>query len=309
MDERFAQATGTQAYTGSELLLKGALEGGVALVTGYPGSPLADFFDIPPPRRQLLEESGIVFQMANNEARAAARLNGSQMADLKAMAVMKSVGAHVAADGLALGNLGKYGHRGGAIVVIGDDPWNESTQVPADSRFIAQHLQLPVMEPSTFQELKDWVKTAFDLSAASNLFIGYLVTTNQADGGGTVRVFPNQPPQINRRHPTTLDSSAFSLEESVLLPPRTSQQEAALDARFARLLEAAGARGINQMLWQEAPAKVGFVASGMAYCYLVQALDQLDLLGRFPILKLGLSYPLDADLVRRFAEGLTDVVG
>jgi indolepyruvate ferredoxin oxidoreductase len=108
------QEEGVQVYTGTELLLKGALEAGVSLLTGYPGSPVADFFEMPRSRRTLLEELGVVFQIANNEALAAARIHGSQMGDLKALAVMKSLGFHVASDGLALGNLAKAGTRGGS---------------------------------------------------------------------------------------------------------------------------------------------------------------------------------------------------
>src|SRR3989338_3111928 len=188
MDVRFLQERGTQAYTGTELILKGALEGGVSLLTGYPGSPLADFFNSARLVKELLKEKGIVFQVANNEALGAARVNGSQMEDIKAIVAMKSVGAHVASDGLALGNLSKTPHKGGALVVIGDDPWSEGTQVPGDSRFLAKHLHMPVMDPATFQELKDWVPIGLDLSAKSNLYITYLVTTNLADGGGSVTV-------------------------------------------------------------------------------------------------------------------------
>jgi indolepyruvate ferredoxin oxidoreductase len=308
MDERFLQESGTQAYTGSELLLKGAIEGGVALVTGYPGSPLADFFEVPPKRQQLLNDYGIVFQMANNEALAAARLNGSQMADLKAMAVIKSVGAHVAADGLSLGNLSKHGRRGGAIVVIGDDPWNESTQVPADSRYIAQHMHIPVIEPSTFQEIKDWVRYGFDLSARSNLLVAYLVTTNQADGGGTVTVHPNMQPSIHRKKPVELDPSTFALDESLMLPPRTSAQEATLPRRHDDLLQQARLLGVNRCIAGTEGANIGFVSAGMSYCYLAQALDELGLTGKFPILKLGVSYPIDAALAIEFAQGLTEII-
>lgn len=84
VDERFRQEAGVQVYRGTKLLLKGALEAGVSLLTGYPGSPVADFFDVPKSRRVLLEELGIVFQMANNEALAAACIHGSQVGDLKA---------------------------------------------------------------------------------------------------------------------------------------------------------------------------------------------------------------------------------
>ena len=40
MDGRFIQDSGTNVYTGCELLVKGALESGVSLLTGYPGSPI-----------------------------------------------------------------------------------------------------------------------------------------------------------------------------------------------------------------------------------------------------------------------------
>ncbi len=71
--------------------------------------------------------------IANNEALSAAMVNGSQMSGLRAITVMKSVGLHVASDALALGNLAGAHPDGGAVVVCGDDPWSDSTQVPADS--------------------------------------------------------------------------------------------------------------------------------------------------------------------------------
>ena len=41
-------------------------------------------------------------------------------------------------------------------------------------------------EPGTLQELKDWIGLGFKLSQAAELYIGYIVTTAQADGGGSV---------------------------------------------------------------------------------------------------------------------------
>ena len=47
-DPRFVASSGREVFTGNELLIKGALEveGGVHLLTGYPGSPVAGFFDL-----------------------------------------------------------------------------------------------------------------------------------------------------------------------------------------------------------------------------------------------------------------------
>ena len=309
MHERLTQESGTNVYTGTELLLKGALEAGVNLLTGYPGSPVADFFDLRETHQRLLEKYGIIFQIANNEALAAARLNGSQMGGLKAMAVMKSLGFHVASDGLALGNLAKAKSRGGAVVVIGDDPWTDSTQVPADSRFLAQHLQVPILEPSTSQELKDWIKFAFELSEKSDLYLGYIVTTNQVEGGGTVTVSPNQRPAINANRPFAIDTSSIPQEETVLLPPRTGQREETLDFRMNTLLAVGRTYSLNQILYTPRDtAPLGFITAGLAYCYLEQALRELGIGEILPILKLGMTYPIDDRILREFLLQVDEIV-
>ena len=188
VDKRFVQDRGSNIFDGCELLIKGALEteGGVQLLTGYPGSPIARYFDCIAEIKELLRERGIFGNMANNEAISAAMVNGSQMAPIRAITAMKSVGVHVASDGLALGNLAGTHPEGGVIVIYGDDPWNESTQVPADSRFISRHLRIPVMEPATPQEVKDWIDLGFKLSNRGSLYIGYVITTLLADGGPSI---------------------------------------------------------------------------------------------------------------------------
>lgn len=313
VDPRFIQTSGWEVFTGNELLVKGCLEteGGTHLWTGYPGSPVAGFFDTAQEIRELLKEKGIRATMANNEALGAAMVNGSQMLALRAIAVQKSVGVHVAADALALGNLVGAHPEGGAVIVLGDDPWSDSTQVPADSRFIAKHLMMPIMEPSDAQELKDWVNLAFTLSRESELYIGYLISTNQGDGGGSVEVRANHFPEINTRKRTTLDTSAIDFERNVLLPPRTWRKEQNLPERFARLWAGARRHGAQRILPAKNPgsaaARIGFVTSAAAYCYLQHALAEMGLYEHFPILKLGITYPLDPQLVVEFASGKTEL--
>src|SRR6185436_3435706 len=116
IDPRFLAESGREVFTGNEILVKGALEteGGVHLMTGYPGSPVATFFDVLSDCSDLLKGHGIEGRLANNEALSVAAVNGSQMAPLRAMAVFKSVGLHVASDALALGNLAGPHPEGGA---------------------------------------------------------------------------------------------------------------------------------------------------------------------------------------------------
>src|ERR1700722_17961292 len=148
-DPRFLSSSGPEVFTGNEILVKGALEteGGVHLLTGYPGSPVAGLFDVLGDIKDLLTKNGVRAFQANNEALGVAAVNGSQMAPCRAIATMKSVGVHVASDALALANFAGANPQGGAVIIMGDDPWCDSTQVPADSRFICEHLRMPVVEP------------------------------------------------------------------------------------------------------------------------------------------------------------------
>lgn len=302
VDPRFLKEEGWEVYTGNELLVKGLLEteGGTHLWTGYPGSPIAGFFDCIESIQEIPKKHGIRAFISNNEALACAALNGSQMAGLRGIAVMKSVGVHVAADALALGNLAGAHPEGGAMVVLGDDPWNDSTQVPTDSRYLCKHLHMPILEPSTAQEIKDWVELGFKLSAESELYIGYLVTTNQADGGGSVLTRRNHFPHVNTHHRMELDTSKINFEKNVLLPPRTSQREYAFTERYQRLWKSARNYGVNRMRNVTKKAPIGFVTSALAYSYLCHALNQMGALDQFPILKLGVTYPIDPELLDSF---------
>ncbi len=316
IDQRFLKESGPEIFTGNELLVKGALEtpGGVHLFTGYPGSPIAPFFDTLENIGPLLKEKGMVAKLANNEALSAAMVNGSQMAECRAMVAMKNVGLHVASDALALGVLAGTKGDGGAIVVCGDDPWSDSTQVPADSRFLAEHMRMPMLEPSGPQEVKDWIAHAFELCKAGQIYIGYMMTVNNADGGGSVEVKKNYYPELNTHQKRLLSYEKDikdNLDQFVLLPPRTWKRELTLEHRFEMVNQKARQLGLNKIIGKPADGQkspVGFVACGTSYSYLVHALCEMGLDQKIPILKIGLSYPLDKQIVSEFAECCEDMI-
>src|SRR5688500_19501219 len=105
IDPRFLAESGREVFIGNELLVKGALEtdGGVHLLTGYPGSPVAGFFDVCGDIAELLKAKGIRAFQSNNEALGVAAVNGAQMAPCRAIVTMKSVGVHVASDAPPVG--------------------------------------------------------------------------------------------------------------------------------------------------------------------------------------------------------------
>ena len=314
IDERFIKTQGTEIYTGVELIIKGLLEtdGGSHLWTGYPGSPVAGFFDLIKKLSPLLEEKGIRGAQANNEALGAAMLNGSQMSGLRGIVSMKSVGVHVASDALSLGNMIGSHPEGGALVLVGDDPWNESTQVPADSRFICKHMHMPILEPSSPQELKDWINLAFQLSSQSSFYISYLVTTYQADGAGTVTTYPNQYPSTNMHERITLKTSKVDQKSKIGLPPYTGLMETRFAKRREKLWEVTRSMELDTILYtrkaKQEKAPLGFVTSGYAHIYLEQALYELGLSGAYPILKLGITYPIDPQIVLHFTQTVENIV-
>lgn len=312
IDPRFLTEQGPQVFNGNELLVKGCLEvpGGVHLYSGYPGSPVATFFDTLGSVGPLLKKHGVRAFQANNEALSAAALNGSQMTGLRGIIAFKSVGLHVASDALALGNLAGPHPQGGAVVICGDDPWCDSTQVPADSRFLCEHLRMPVVEPGSIQEMKDWISLSYELSRNAGLYIGYIVTTTLADGGGTVRCKPNCFPEINTQNRLEMDTRTIDLDK-VLLPPRTWMRELEMPGRLQKACEQARLLGLNQIIPAAGNTEIGssisvhpigFITTGMGRIYLEQVLAEAGLAGRFPILNYGMPYPADVQLLRDFAQ-------
>lgn len=306
------EGSGRAVLDGNELIVKGALEAGVSLITGYPGSPVAEVFTICEAHASYLRELGVEAQLANNEAQSAAILNGArQVPGARAMTVFKSVGAYVALDGLAIANAALPGAGAAGVVVVGDDPALSSTQVGADSRLTLAAARIPMLEPSDAQETKDLVRLAFDLSAESELVVAVMVTTVQADGAGVVQMEPNRSPAVGPHRRATIDTTAIRGARAVSLPPHASNLEADLVDRRLPLLHAAVRRAAIDRLEPSRttiPNRLGIVVSGASYPLLRAALAELGLDGELPILRLGLTFPVDPEAVRRLADRVGEVV-
>ena len=301
-DDIFTRESGIAVMDGNELIIKGALEAGAALITGYPGSPVANVFDVIEAHQALFREKGIKGVIANNENQSAALLHGAMsVPGVYAMTVFKSVGAYVALDGLAITNYTIPEAGSAALCVAGDDPALSSTQVGADSRFTFHSAKIPVIEPSTNQEIKDWIADAFGIAERSQLLVGYIITTNQADGGGTVRLNGNRYPAVNMMNRVTIDTSEIRLRERVSVPPNSAWLERdIIQRRMPLFLSLVRESSFNRTETGE-DRRYGFITSGNVYNYLRHAFHEMGVDRRFPILKLGCSYPVDAEAIILFA--------
>src|SRR5881409_2585966 len=307
-DQRFVQGSGTNVFNGNELIVKGSLENAVGLMAGYPGSPVAEVYTIIEENGDILRDNGLWGEMTNDESQGAAALNGALEVGVNGVAVMKIVGLNVAADPINIINYadkyGLTGKRGGSVVVCGDDPHASSTQVAGDSRQLMVHLKMPIIEPSNPQEIKDFIGEALRLSIESNLVVGYLITTYLAEGGGSVDLYENKPPEISFKNPVTIDTSKVDIKRMVSIPPNTwDLEEGIIHDRYPRVYNYVREHKLNKVLYADGKKhRIGFVASGISYSYLEQALWELGLDQQFPILKPAVTYPLEpttvADLAR-----------
>jgi len=316
IDPRLHQAQDSALFTGSELIVKGALEtpGGVQLFTGCPAGTVAGVFDVLRGMTPLLESHGTVARVAANESLAVGMAAGLQLPRGRALLAFNTAGLQKAADALTTANVSavrgpssRGAPGGGAVVVVGEDAWSQSTQSAADARFLAEHIQLPLIEPADPSELKDWIAKAFQIGSAGQLFVGFLVDSLLSAGGGTVQCRQNQYPTLTNQKKANLRYHRDiepALDHAILLPPRTAQREEGMTRRLEAIKRTATSVGVNQIIHgphRGETVPLGFVAAGSAYASLAAALSEMGLFGRIPILKLGMTWPVDEQLVKEFA--------
>lgn len=289
---------------GNELIIQGALEAGFHLYTGYPGSPLADFFNILYERKKEFHEKGIRVVIANSEANAAAMVSGAKQANKNSIIAMKSMGLHVASDALSVGNFSNPG-TGGVVVVVGDDPWSISTSAPADSRYLFKHLHIPFLDPSTPQELKDWIKVALFISRQTSVYQGVLLTTFMAEGGGRVEI--SEEAKIDSEK-IELDPATFDLSKNVMVPPNSLKADVAMiNDRFPKVFDVLKELSLDKIFGNN-NSKIGLLSSGAVFEILKHVLEDNHALDRFSLYKVAAPYPLVSDLLVPYLKNLETLI-
>ena len=102
---------------GNEAIVRGALEAGVNVATGYPGTPSSEIIECSP---KVAGERNMYVEWSTNEKVAAEVAAAASFAGLRSMCVMKQNGVNVASDFLL--HLASSGTRGGMVLVTCDDP-------------------------------------------------------------------------------------------------------------------------------------------------------------------------------------------
>ncbi|MFX0054215.1 MAG: thiamine pyrophosphate-dependent enzyme [Promethearchaeota archaeon] len=178
--------TSARLMSGNEALARGALEAGVGFCTSYPGTPATQITEY---IMRKAESIGIHAEWSVNEKVALEAAAAASWAGIPALCSMKSLGLNVASDSLLTMNLSECGD-GGLVIIFGDDPEGHSTSTEQDSRFYAKAALLPLLEPSGYQEAKDVVPYAFDLSRKYKVPVIIRSTTRLGHSRGLVNPSP-----------------------------------------------------------------------------------------------------------------------
>ncbi len=264
---------------GNEAIVRGALEAGVDITAAYPGTPSSEIannlFFVHNKAPELL-----YFEFSTNEKVAMEVAAAAAASGKRSLTCMKHVGMNVAAD--ALNTLAYVGVKAGMVVVTADDPSMHSSQNEQDNRYYAKMDALPMFEPTSPQEAKDMTIAAFDLSERLEVPVIIRTTTRTSHIRGPV-VFGALPEKSNKAGHFDKDMKRWvpvpavaRIRHKILLEQLDKAQMEAESSPFNSV------KGFGD---------IGLVATGIAACYVEDAIDMLDAWGRVRFLKLGLTYP------------------
>ena len=147
---------------GNEAFAHAALEAGVNVVAGYPGTPSSELIETVAKLHASGAARGVHVEWSTNEKAALELLAGASYAGARCLFTCKQVGLNVASDPLM--SLNYVGVKGGLVLFVADDPGPISSQTEQDTRRFAAFAKMPVLDPSTPDEGYAMMKEAFDLS-------------------------------------------------------------------------------------------------------------------------------------------------
>jgi len=279
---------------GNEAIARGAIEGGVQVAAGYPGTPSSEVLGT---LAGLAGEKGIYVEWSVNEKVALEVAAGASYAGARAMVTMKQVGLNVAADPLM--TLAYIGVRGGLVVVAADDPGPHSSQNEQDTRKFAAFAKLPVLDPATPAEAKEMARQAFELSEKLSLPVILRPTTR------VCHVCQNV--QVNEEAAPVPPQGRFvKSPEWIIFPGLAAKKHVWLNGRQEAVRRLFSALPFNGVLNAEAEARAGVIAGGVSFNYVMEVLHMLQL--QLPVLKIGTPHPLPDEPVLSFLRRMERVL-
>ena len=311
IEAKYRQKTGVVFLTGIEAIVRLLVEkqardaddGGrvnQTFISGYEGSPLggldlkvAESLDVLNERGRTVHLSGI------NEKTAASAMLGSQYApsgDVDAFWYGKAHGAMWIPDEVWLANLAGTGARGSMVLLCGEDHRSKSSVSPGTSDWVLRSSMVPTFYPASVSEILRLGMHAILLSRYLGVVTAIKLVTPLCDGAATVHLDGVRPHVVlpddsyrKRFNPIVMALGALPMQRELV------EDKLPLAEAYVR------ANRLNPVHDADAGGDVGIIATGKSYTDVRQALAALGV--RLPVLQLAVTYPLDGDTIRDFAEG------
>jgi len=270
--------------SGDEAIARGAWEAGCHVAAAYPGTPSTEILEA------LATYDDVYCEWSVNEKVAMEVALGASISGARALATMKHVGLNVAADPFF--SAAYIGANGGLVVVTADDPGLHSSQNEQDNRWYGMAAKVPVLCPSDSQEAKDLTRLAFDISEQFDIPVLLRITTRIAHSSTVV--------ECQDRVARPVKGYEKNPKKTIILPAFARLRHVDLEGRIDRLLEYSEKTEWNRV--ERGSGKLGIICDGVAYQYAREVFPDAS------YLKLGMVHPFPAELVRRFAAEVDELV-
>ncbi|MFZ0933183.1 MAG: hypothetical protein WA015_02635, partial [Bryobacteraceae bacterium] len=267
--------------SGDEAVALAALDAGMHLGAGYPGTPSTEILE-------AFSALGGRAQWAPNEKVAIEVAIGAAFAGGRALATMKHVGLNVAADPLF--TAAYTGVTGALVIVSADDPGMASSQNEQDNRRYAVAAGVPMFEPADSQEAYDFTLRSIEVSERWGLPVLLRLTTRVCHSKSVVATpgYPASPPR----------PPAFQrdIAARVMIPAYARPAHRRLRRKLAEIARWNEAEGPTVLV--EGDPALGAIATGISYLHVREALPDAS------VCKPGMTYPLPIARMREFASSV-----
>lgn len=271
---------------GNEAVARGLYEAGCSFVSSYPGTPSTEITEC------VAKYEEVYAEWAPNEKVALEAAFGASLRGVRSFCAMKHVGLNVAADPLF--TISYTGVNAGLIIGVADDAGMHSSQNEQDSRHYAKAAKIPMLEPSDSAEGLAFAKLAYELSEQFDTAVLIKMCTRISHSQSVVetgeRVVPEQ--KKYEKNPA----------KYIMMPAYAKKKHPMVEERTKALTAWAETAEINRV---EPGQKndYGIITSSTCYQYVKEALGDT-----YPVLKLGMIWPMPEQKIRDFAKTVSKLV-
>lgn len=328
LDDKYALERGRVFMTGIQALIRLPMlqrqydeRAGLntaGFITGYRGSPLGSVDQTAEKARKYLEAKQVKFHPGMNEDLAATSVWGTQQVNLFKGAQYDGVfslwygkgpGVDRCGDVFKHANMAGTSKHGGVLVIAGDDHAAKSSTAAHQSEHILKACGIPVLYPSSVQEYLDYGLHGWAMSRYTGLWVAMKCVTDLVESGMSVMIDPER---------VKIELPDFELPPdglNIRMPDTVLGQEARMiNYKWYAALAYARANKLNRIIWDSPRARIGIITAGKSYLDTRQALEDLGIDEQVAadigirLYKVGMTWPLEAEGVREFAQGLDEIL-